>query len=189
MHGVHQGTLNIQLTPAWNKVLLFSKQNGLFVGGGSSCIGIWKSRLTGLRWTCVITEETPVYCSKPVKRASHLTKNPARGSTLLSSFMCIFKKNRQFLATIKGSFFSLWTHFFFIFAAIASELIVPKKTRRNIDLMQIERLLISINWISSNNERNEPHHEKEHVKISNTAKFQSCRPNTRGMADIWKTRK
>ena len=28
------------------------------------------------------------------------------------------------------------------------------------------------------NQRNEPHHEKEHVKISNTAKFQSCWPNT-----------
>ena len=36
------------------------------------------------------------------------------------------------------------------------------------------------------NQRNEPHHEKEHVKISNTAKFQSCRPNTCGMADIEK---
>ena len=35
------------------------------------------------------------------------------------------------------------------------------------------------------NQRNEPHHEKERVKISNTAKFQSCRPNTREMVDIW----
>ena len=34
------------------------------------------------------------------------------------------------------------------------------------------------------NQRSEPHHKKEHVKISNTAKFQSCRPNTRGMVDI-----
>ena len=33
-------------------------------------------------------------------------------------------------------------------------------------------------------QRNEPHHEKEHVKISDTAKFQSCWPNTRGMVDI-----
>ena len=32
---------------------------------------------------------------------------------------------------------------------------------------------------------NEPHHEIEHVKISNTAKFQSCRPNMCGMTDIW----
>ena len=36
------------------------------------------------------------------------------------------------------------------------------------------------------NQRNEPHHEKERVKISNTAKFQSCRPNTRGMASLRK---
>ena len=36
------------------------------------------------------------------------------------------------------------------------------------------------------NQRNESHHEKEQVKISNAAKFQSCRPNTHGMADIWK---
>ena len=34
------------------------------------------------------------------------------------------------------------------------------------------------------NQRNEPHHEKEHVKISNAAKFQSCRPNTREMVGI-----
>ena len=34
------------------------------------------------------------------------------------------------------------------------------------------------------NQRNEPHHEKEPVKISNAAKFQSCWPNTRGMVDI-----
>ena len=34
------------------------------------------------------------------------------------------------------------------------------------------------------NQRNAPHHEKEHVKISNAAKFQRCRPKTRGMADI-----
>ena len=39
------------------------------------------------------------------------------------------------------------------------------------------------------NQRNEPHHEKEHVKISNVAKFQSCRPNTYEMLDIWKPRK
>ena len=39
-----------------------------------------------------------------------------------------------------------------------------------IDLMQIWRLLISINCISS--------------KISNAAEFQSCRPNTREMVDI-----
>ena len=39
------------------------------------------------------------------------------------------------------------------------------------------------------NQRNEPNHEKEHVKISNAAKFQSCWPNTREMVDIWKTRK
>ena len=31
---------------------------------------------------------------------------------------------------------------------------------------------------------NEPHREKEHVDISDTAKFQSCRPNAGGMADI-----
>ena len=34
------------------------------------------------------------------------------------------------------------------------------------------------------NQINEPHHEKEHVKISNIAKFQSCRPNTRELVDI-----
>ena len=28
------------------------------------------------------------------------------------------------------------------------------------------------------NQMSEPHHKKEHVKISNAAKFQSCRPNT-----------
>ena len=39
------------------------------------------------------------------------------------------------------------------------------------------------------NQRNEPHHEKEPVKISDTTKFQSYGPNTREMADIWKTRK
>ena len=33
------------------------------------------------------------------------------------------------------------------------------------------------------NQRNEPHHEKEHVKISTTAKFQSFWPNTQGMRD------
>ena len=33
------------------------------------------------------------------------------------------------------------------------------------------------------NQRSEPHHEKEHVKISNAAKFQSCRPNTCRMVD------
>ena len=32
---------------------------------------------------------------------------------------------------------------------------------------------------------NEPHHEIEHVKISNTARFQSCRPNMCRMTDIW----
>ena len=32
----------------------------------------------------------------------------------------------------------------------------------------------------------EPHHKKEHVKISNAAKFQSCRPNTSEMTDICK---
>ena len=48
----------------------------------------------------------------------------------------------------------------------------------HIDLMQI---LHKLNFI---NQRNEPHHEKEHVKISNAAKFQSCRPNTREMVDI-----
>ena len=34
------------------------------------------------------------------------------------------------------------------------------------------------------NQRNETHREKEHVKISNAAKYQSCWPNTRGMVDI-----
>ena len=34
------------------------------------------------------------------------------------------------------------------------------------------------------NQRNDPHHEKEHVKISNAAKFHHCRPNTREMVDI-----
>ena len=34
-------------------------------------------------------------------------------------------------------------------------------------------------------QRNEPNHEEEQVKISNVAKFQSCNPNTRGMTDIW----
>ena len=58
-----------------------------------------------------------------------------------------------------------------------------------IDIMQIWWLLISINWISIINQRHEPPHEKEHVKISDTAKFQSCRPNTREMEDICKTRK
>ena len=57
-----------------------------------------------------------------------------------------------------------------------------------INLMQIWRLLISINWISFN-QRNEPHHEQEHVKISNTAKFQSCRQDTREMVDIKKKKK
>ena len=52
----------------------------------------------------------------------------------------------------------------------------------HIDLMQISWLLISINYFI--NQRNEPHHEKERVKISDTAKFQSCWPNTREMADI-----
>ena len=33
------------------------------------------------------------------------------------------------------------------------------------------------------------HHEKEHVKTSNAAKFKSCRPTTRKMLDISKTRK
>ena len=37
------------------------------------------------------------------------------------------------------------------------------------DLLQTKwRLLISINFI---NQRNEPHHEQEHNKISDTAKF------------------
>ena len=31
---------------------------------------------------------------------------------------------------------------------------------------------------------NEPHHEKEHVDISDTAKFQSSGPNAGEMADI-----
>ena len=31
---------------------------------------------------------------------------------------------------------------------------------------------------------NESRCEKEHVKISNAAKFQGCRPDTRVMADI-----
>ena len=33
-------------------------------------------------------------------------------------------------------------------------------------------------------QRNEPHHEKERVKISNETEFESCRPNTHGMVDI-----
>ena len=33
---------------------------------------------------------------------------------------------------------------------------------------------------------NEPHCEKEHVDISDTAKFQSSGPNAGEMADIWK---
>ena len=52
--------------------------------------------------------------------------------------------------------------------------------------MQIWRLLISINWILSTKEMNPI--TRNHVKISNTAKLQSCRPNTRGMVDIWKVR-
>ena len=32
---------------------------------------------------------------------------------------------------------------------------------------------------------NEPHHEKEHVDISDTAKFQSSGPNAGEMADIF----
>ena len=35
---------------------------------------------------------------------------------------------------------------------------------------------------------NEPIREKEHVDISDTAKFQSSGPNAGEMADIWKTR-
>ena len=34
------------------------------------------------------------------------------------------------------------------------------------------------------NQTSDPHHEKEHVKSSNTARFQSCRPKTSEMADI-----
>ena len=34
-------------------------------------------------------------------------------------------------------------------------------------------------------QRNEPHYEKEHVKISNAAKFQSCKPNTRKMVNMY----
>ena len=51
--------------------------------------------------------------------------------------------------------------------------------------------MVAANWhkFNSINQKNEPHHEKEHVKISNAAKFQSCRPNTREMVDIWKTPK
>ena len=36
------------------------------------------------------------------------------------------------------------------------------------------------------NQRNELHHKKERVQISNSAKFQSC---TREMVDIWKNPK
>ena len=36
------------------------------------------------------------------------------------------------------------------------------------------------------NQANEP--QKEHVKISDTAKFQGCWPNTHNMADIGKTK-
>ena len=46
--------------------------------------------------------------------------------------------------------------------------------------MQKWRPLISIILISLT------HHGKKYVEIFETAKFQSCRPNTRGMADIWK---
>ena len=56
-------------------------------------------------------------------------------------------------------------------------------------MMQICRLPSSINQISSIKEMNTTTYEKERVKISNTAKFQSCRPNTREIVDIWKTRK
>ena len=34
------------------------------------------------------------------------------------------------------------------------------------------------------NQRNEPHHKREHVKISNAAKFQSCWPKSHRMTDI-----
>ena len=34
------------------------------------------------------------------------------------------------------------------------------------------------------NQRNEPHHEKEHVKISDAAKFQICWPKSCRMTDI-----
>ena len=56
------------------------------------------------------------------------------------------------------------------------------------DLMQIWRRLISINWISSTKEMNFIT-RKSMSKLVTTAKFQSCWPNTRGMVDIWKTRK
>ena len=48
--------------------------------------------------------------------------------------------------------------------------------------MQKWHMLISINLILSTNEP--AHHKKERVKISNAAKFQSCRPKTREMLDI-----
>ena len=44
--------------------------------------------------------------------------------------------------------------------------------------MQIWQLLISISWISSTKEMN-PITRKSVSKLANTAKFQSCRPNTR----------
>ena len=46
-------------------------------------------------------------------------------------------------------------------------------------------LLISINSVSLTSQTNEPYHKKEHVKISDTAKFQSCQLKTREMAELW----
>ena len=57
------------------------------------------------------------------------------------------------------------------------------ETEVNWDPMQKWRPLISIILISLT------HHGKKYVEIFETAKFQSCRPNTRGMADIWKNKK
>ena len=45
-------------------------------------------------------------------------------------------------------------------------------------------LLISINSVSLTSQTNEPYHKKEHVKISDTAKFQSCQLKTREMAEL-----
>ena len=45
--------------------------------------------------------------------------------------------------------------------------------------------MVAANKLNFINQRYEPHHEKEHVKTSDAAKFQSCRPNTREMWDIW----
>ena len=108
-------------------------------------------------------------------------------------------KSGHFNLFFPGTFHFCYTHFYYCYANF-HPVVLKLKGKYCFGWLCVWPSLINVTYkrpirkMAATNyhkfifvkQTNEPHREKEHVNISDTAKFQSCRPNAGGMADIWK---